>query len=170
MTNAPLLRRVLTTDSTNTTAFSRTADLSAEPTVGTGYIKRGDGPIPATPDLLMLIPVTRGNDGSTFSMRVSAAYLTDEGCVTHVPLYVFDCTASTAVGLSGKNISQLHRYCDTIAGTALYGTENTNYQIFQQTANQAGFVLCDMFGALYALIEFDITANATHMNALYGGF
>lgn len=170
MTNCPTLKRVLATDSTNNTAFAVVADVATEPTVGasTGYIRLGTGPAPASKDLLMLVPVSKGADNSTFNMRVSGVFLTDEGVYTHVPLYVFGCTMSAAVGLTGKNVSELHRYCDTIVGTSLYGTLNINYQIFQQAADQRGFVLCDMLGALFAYVEFDINSGATNMNALYG--
>lgn len=170
MTHSPLLKRVLATDSTNSSALTQPADTTTEPTVdaSTGYVRRGSGPIPGTRDLMMLVPVACGNADTTYVVRVYGVFLTSEGVYIHIPLYEITCTSSTAVGLSGKGVSELHRYADTIAVTSLYGTADVNIQIKQQTANGRGCVVLDMFGALFAYCQFKIDTGATHMNAICG--
>lgn len=170
MTECPTLQRVLATDSTNNTAFAPPADTTVDPTGSAGYIKRGDGAVSMSKDLLALIPVAKGAENSTFIVTVCAVYLTSEGVYVHIPLYQLTCTMGQAVGLSGKNISELHRYCDILEITSLYGDANVNIQIKTQSANGRSLAVMDMFGALLAYVHFDIASGATHMNALHGGF
>lgn len=151
------------------------ADSSFPAKVPTATEPSGDGVINLSngsgnvPNALVVAPFGVGGDNDTFSVRVigwrKVGYAPSESIWVPVVLVELACTMSTVTGVSGRLVTDSHRFVDTI--TLVSGNDDISVDIVSPTGNVLAHAVVDLKGFQKVEFTFDSTAaGTTGMNCL----
>lgn len=155
---APLQRARAASSISN--AFTAPAPTATKPS-GAGVLDFSIAP----PAWLRVFPFGAGVDNSTLTVRLIGWSLVGALWVPSV-LCQFDATLSTAVGVSGSDVTDTERFADTVADPTI-GAAGVTCQPYSPANNIPGFMLLDACGC--TLFQLDTSVGtATSGNALVG--
>lgn len=120
---------------------------------------------------LLLTFYGAGSDDNTFVARAIKWNVVDEGGVdtalwVPIPLFEATVTLSTAVGVSGRLVTNTDRFADTIVLTANSANANVDVSVRSPAANYPAVLKVDMEGPMLLEMIFSTGSSATSCNAL----
>ena len=162
-------KRVLTTNSTDTSAFSIPADTATAPTDQSGgYVDMGECAPGGTTNTVMVHFVVTDADGEASKAQCYGVEYDRNATATaysHIPLWEVDLVGgSLATGETDE------AYCDTITESSnLCGAIIRNAVGATDFANSIANIVMDQLGFQWLYFQFDV-GNAVAVNAIVRGF